>query len=354
MINYTYNEYYKGAKHDEQKLAAKRLEIVKSAKSIGIKPTARNYNVALNTVRKWLRRVDSKESVASLSNLSTRPKKFRNQLNYKAINKIILTTITFKQKGKVITANNIRRASKLKNLDCCDATINRYMNKALGNKSKKVKKAKNKSTKWKETIKPFQLIQVDIKYLTDIPNLQHLFRKNRHMPKYQITARDVATGYTWIAFANHKGVFETTKFIKTILIPFFKQHSLDMSATVIQTDNGKEFTNLNSKTLAEKKKTVFTKIVEENFQGHRTIKPGHCTANSDVESFHWTIERDFYGFEDFRSVEDFIAKSEQYINSYQTTVIKNRKASPKQMIYKNFGQKRIFRQKVAVMKYLDT
>lgn len=351
MTNYKYVEYYSATKNNDLKIAAKRLEIANYAIKHGIKPASRVYHVALNTVRKWVERSKESKSVKNLSNRSTRPNNVRKPLDYKVANKIIITVLEFKTKGKLITANNIRKAAKIKDTVCSDGTINRYVRKALDKKSKKVKKGNNKSTKWKENLKPFELIQVDIKYLTDIPNLTHLFRKNKKMPKYQITARDVATGYTWVAFANQKGVFETTKFLRTVIIPFFQKHKLDMSKTIIQTDNGKEFTNKNTKKLTEPKKTIFTKAIEEAFRGHRTIIPGHCTANSDVESFHWTIERDFYGFEDFYSVEDFLRKTKKYINGYTTTIIKNRKASPKQIIQSHLGKIRIAPQNPEIMKY---
>ena len=42
-------------------------------------------------------------------------------------------------------------------------------------------------------------IQVDIKFLTDIPELK-LTMKRAGLPKYQITARDCATGALWIGY----------------------------------------------------------------------------------------------------------------------------------------------------------
>lgn len=350
MINtYTYKEYYLASRNNDIRLAEKRLEIVKSAELIGIKPTARLYSVAANTVRKWKRRYDSDLPTKSLSNISTRPHKLRNPLSQSIANKIIQTTSKMKGDGKVITANNVKRKAKIKESTCSNATITRYINKALGKRNKKVRKGNNKKTDWKRDLNPFQLIQIDIKYLDDIPNLTKLFRKNKNMPKYQITARDVATGYVWIAFARNKGVYETNLFLNNVIVKFFKDNGLDMSQTTIQTDNGREFTNYSHKTMRENKKTIFTQTVEKYFRKHKLIIPGHCTANSDVESFHWTIERDFYGFEDFVSVNDLISKANEYVIKYSKKINKHRGYSPKSKIVKKCGLKRIIKQNVKIM-----
>ena len=63
----------------------------------------------------------------------------------------------------------------------------------------------------------------------------------------------------------------------------------------------------------------FTQAVEYFDGKHRYIRPGHCNANADVESSHWTIEEQFYNLTYFSSREDFIAKAESYRQYYNLT-----------------------------------
>ena len=88
--------------------------------------------------------------------------------------------------------------------------------------------------------------QVDIKYLTDIDNLKPYFDKNndRSLMKYQITARDLATGFPIVAYCNEKSVTYTKMFLEKILYEFLIQFKyLNLKDIKVQTDNGGEFTN---------------------------------------------------------------------------------------------------------------
>ncbi len=68
---------------------------------------------------------------------------------------------------------------------------------------------------------------------------------------------------------------------------------MNLKKIIIQTDNGSEFTNRYKKTYGkEPEKSSFTIFVEDKFKKHRMNMPGHCTADSDVETFRWLIERD--------------------------------------------------------------
>ena len=127
-----------------------------------------------------------------------------------------------------------------------------------------------------------QLWQVDIKYLTDINNLKPYFKKDsdRSLAKYQITARDVATGFPIVAYCNEKSATYTKMFLENILYEFLKQFDgidlykflkqfdgIDLKSITIQTDNGKEFTNKYTKTNGKSpKETNFTLYVYCKFK----------------------------------------------------------------------------------------
>ncbi len=119
-------------------------------------------------------------------------------------------------------------------------------------------------------------------------------------------------------------------FLETILQPFLKQISyLDLKKITIQTDNGKEFTNKYVKTRGKSsKESSFTIFIEKNFKRHKTIIPGHCTADSDVETFHWSIERDCLAWDDIIDNNTLIKYTTEYIERYIQTEIKTRGYAP--------------------------
>ena len=205
---------------------------------------------------------------------------------------------------------------------------------SLSTGEEKIYNSKEKTTGgsilFKEFLKPFEIIQVDIKYLTDIDNLKPYF-ENQNLARYQITARDVCTGFPIVAYCNGKSGDYTTMFLEEVLVPFLKQFKyLDFKDITIQTDNGCEFTNkyIRTKDGREAKDTTFTIYIAKRFKRHRTNIPGHCTQNSEVESFHWDIERDCLGWEDIYNNKSLLKKVEEYINVYVHTKIEGRGFSP--------------------------
>lgn len=322
----SYQEMYMNTV-DEDFLIDKRLEMVRTANDYGIKVTARIYNCSKNTVKKWCRRY-ALHGIKGLKDLSKKPKHSPKRISNKDINIIDYVTKEARKKKKYITVNNVRRKTKIDNYS--DATINRYINKALGKKRNNLhRQQRNGSVEWKKTLQPFQLIQVDIKYLTDIDNLKPYF-KHRNLMKYQITARDVATGFPIVAYCDEKALIYTKKFLEDILHPFLKQFKyLDLKKIKIQTDNGTEFTNKYLKTRGKSPgESLFTIFVEKNFKEHKTIIPGHCTAQSECESFHWSIERDCLAWDDIVDNKTLIKYTSKYIEGYINTEIKTRGYSP--------------------------
>ncbi len=91
----------------------------------------------------------------------------------------------------------------------------------------------------KKMLKPFEKIQVDIKYLDDIPEFYTAYRVFR-LPKYQITARCVRTGALFYAYAMEKTSTNTTMFLLR-LGEHLKAHGVELNTVIIQTDNGTEF-----------------------------------------------------------------------------------------------------------------
>lgn len=328
----SYQEMYMNI-DNEKLLIDKRLEMVRFANDVGIKKTARFYNCSKNTIKKWCRRY-ALEGLSGLLDLSRKPKNSPKKIKQEDIDKVTEVTKNAKEKKKHITVRNVRKQSKV--TDYSDATINRYINKAIGKKrNRKHDPSNGGDTSWKVKLKPFELIQQDIKYLTDIDNLKPYFAcsKNNYKGikvKYQITFRDVCTGLTIVCYCDDKSSYYTTKATKEVLYPFLKQFKgLNLKGVTVQTDNGTENTNRMLKSKGkEPEKSSFTKFVEEKFKKHKLNIPGHCTANSEVESFHWSIERDCLAWDDIVDNETLIKYTTEYMNEYIHSEIKTRGYSP--------------------------
>ena len=322
----SYKEMYDNIDNEEL-IIDKRLEMVRYSNDYGIKSATRFYQCSKTTVKKWRKRY-ALYGIAGLKDQSRKPHHISGKIRQQDIDMISNTAIYAKEKNKHITVNNIRRKTKIK--EHSDATINRYINKALGKiRNKKHEDRTNRCVEWKQKLQPFQFIQIDIKYLTDIDNLKPYF-KDRNLMNYQITARDIATGFPIVAYCSEKSVTYTKMFLENILYPFLKQIPyLDLKEITIQTDNGKQFTNKYAKTKGKSPVvSSFTLFVEKSFKRHKTIIPGHCTAQSDIETFHWSIERDCLGWDDIIDNNTLINYTTEFIERYCITEIKTRGYSP--------------------------
>ena len=326
---FSYKDMYDSI-DNEKILMDKRLELVRYANDNGVKVAARFYKCSKNTIKKWCRRY-AIYGYAGLKDKSRRPIHSPKRIPDDDIIKIKETCDYAKEKGKYITVNNVRKRTGIN--DYSDVTMNRYINEACGKrKNLKHTQPKGGDVSWKQHLKPFQLWQVDIKYLTDINNLKPYFKKDsdRSLAKYQITARDVATGFPIVAYCNEKSATYTKMFLENILYKFLKQFDgIDLKSITIQTDNGKEFTNKYTKTNGKSpKETNFTLYVYCKFKKHKTNPPGSPTYDSDVESFHWSIERDCLAWDDIVDNESLIKYTTEYIYNYINTEIKTRGYSP--------------------------
>lgn len=274
----SYKEMYYASKSMEF-IVSKRLDMVHMAFDSGFKATARFYNTDRNTVRKQVRRYQT-EGIKGLRDRNKKPLNSPNKINRSDIEKINETCKWALEKGKYITVKNIRKHTKIKNYS--DVTISRYIKKALEKPKKKSHKTNSGSILFKEFLKPFEIIQIDIKYLIDIPNLQPYF-ETKNLARYQITARDVYTGFPIVAYCYEKSVDITTRFLNEVLTPFLKQFKhLDFRSIIIQTDNGTEGFSpydkiketLKVKTFKVSKPTIITqkvsiKIISQKNKKHK-------------------------------------------------------------------------------------
>ncbi len=302
------NTYYTICKNCKDK-SIYRKQLVQYAIKHGKKKAAREFKTTVKTVRKWLARWQQGKQNA-LKDISQKPHNSPKKIK---------PYWEFRIKGICLKAQNDNKRinSSLLKKDYCipysQKTILKYMRKYYKvpvRKSKTQKKRDMRDIKAK--YKFCQKLQVDIKYLDDIPEFYCAY-KLFNLPKYQITARCVKTGALFIGYTYEKSVNSTSIFIMQLL-NHLKHFGVDISMIHIQTDNGTEFTcPWNSI-----KSTTFTKIIEVIFFcKHITIPPGEKTYQSDVESSHRLIEDEFYAYQYFDSFSDFMRKSfkyQQYFN----------------------------------------
>lgn len=278
-----------------------RLRIVKSAISIGIKPTARLFDTTPKTVRKWLRRY-KQERLAGLNELPRTPMFCPHKTNPALERRIVLLRKRFGFMGAA-------RLKKEHRLPVSHTAINRILrDNGLIEKRRKKHKRKKDLSEIKKRWKLFGQITVDTKELKDIPHYWPQM-KNLKLPKYQFTAREVRSGLMFLGFANECTASNACLFAQ-ILCGHLKQCVVDMKKVKFQTDNGKEFMGCWRQ---DRTRDGFEKVVEGFGSRHKRIPVKAWSYNSDVETVHGTIEDEFYDLENFESIKDF----HQRVASYQ-------------------------------------
>jgi hypothetical protein len=170
----------------------------------------------------------------------------------------------------------------------------------------------------KAKYKPFEKIQIDVKELRDIPNYleqslaigvkkQKELLKKYGLPMYQYTARDIKTGALFVSLA-----YEHTRHNSAIFADRVLTHlkGFGVIPKSIQTDNGTEFVNTGD---ATDENSLFIQVVERNnHTKHLRIPPGAKTWQSDVETSHWIIEREFYDIVKAKSDTNMTMKLRAY------------------------------------------
>ena len=156
--------------------------------------------------------------------------------------------------------------------------------------------------------------QEDVKHLYDIPAYWPQMTRLK-LPKYEYTIRDTKSGFTIMGFANEYNEQYSTMLTETYL-KHLKAFGIDSEEITIQTDNGSEF--------GAKKRDINTPgfvnmIMVKHRAIHQYIPPGCSNANGDVESFHSTVEKEFFDLELFQLKEEFFRKAQVYQCFYNFT-----------------------------------
>jgi len=273
-----------------------RLRLAKDAIRDGIRPTARRWDCARNTVRRWKRRYEQ-EGLQGLRERSHAPHSCPHKIPAELEEKI---TELRRRSGF-----GPRRLKEEFDLPCGHGAIYRVLKEQDLIREKKTRRTKKNDLRdVKATLEAFEAVQMDVKYLTDISRLLPQIR-HHDLPQYQYTIRDVRTGLLFVAYADH-----VTKSHACAAVARFLTHlertGVDTSQVTVQTDNGSEFDGQ----LIHQNDRGFRHTVEEMMgASHRFIPPGCPNANADVETTHQLIEAEFYDRETFSDRSEFLARA---------------------------------------------
>lgn len=310
MIALSYARIAKG-KDQALKFEA-RLKIVRYANENGVKPAAREFGVARNTVRKWLRRWrEDNYSKKCLTDLSRAPKTCPHKTP-KAIERQIIKART---EAPCLGAERLKEFC---NIQAGVGAIGRILkqNKMTRRRKKKYQK-KRDMRELKARYKPFEENQIDAKYLTDIPFYVKQMWDNPELPKFEYTWRDVKTGGVFMGFAYELSEAHACCFAAAVAA-HLRRVDFDLASYgTVQSDNGSEFSGAERK---KKNDRGFTNLIEESIKArHRFIPPGKKNHQADVETFHERVESEFFDLETHGSRNDFFMRASAYQLWWNTT-----------------------------------
>jgi len=293
-----------------------RLAMVRRFEEIkNITQVAQEFQTTRKTVRKWVRRF--KGALSSLKNHSRAPKEPHQYLQARTQELVVQFRNDYPSLGYDYIHHYLLKQGhkEIPSKKSCYA-IWRKHGLLPPRRTKQEKKKDLRAIKAK--YKPFEKMQIDVKELRDIPNIldqslslgligQRELPNPYGLPMYQYTARDIKTGALFVTLA-----YEHTRHTAAIFADRVLTHLANHGIVprVIQTDNGTEFVNTRNALDTE---SLFVQIITRNGQTkHRRIPPGAKTWQSDVETSHWIIEREFYDTVTVNSDRNMITKLRAY------------------------------------------
>lgn len=285
-----------------------RQDIVRYAQKHGNKPAARHYGCDVRTVREWKKRFNN-GGTGALKNKSRAPHRCPHKTS-KEVEELIVS------KRQAAPCYGPRRLKYFNpSLKASQGAIYRILKeRGLLRKHRKKYQRKQDLRDVKAKYKSLTHHQEDVKHLYDIPEYWSQMTALK-LPKYEYTIRDTKSGFTAVGFANEYSEQYSTMLTETYL-RHLASFGIDLTEVTIQTDNGTEF--------GARKRDIKTPgfvntIMVEYKANHQYIPPGCSNTNADVESFHSTVEREFFELELFRSKEEFFRKAQVYQSFYNFT-----------------------------------
>ena len=275
-----------------------RLRVVQSARRRGVKPTARLFRVAPNTVRKWLGRFDG--TLGSLADRSRAPRRRPRRLSAQAEAEILHAKRRLMPWG-------VRRLKRDFRLPYAEKAIRRVLREhGLLRRWRRKKHQTKRCLRAVKRLWPlWRQISADTKDLCDLPEYW-LQAQALGLPAHQYTAREVSTGALFLGYAQELSLTYAELFAERIT-QHLARHGVRLPHVTWQTDNGSEFVG----SWQAVEPSAFTRTLQKAGCRHKTIPPGAHRFQADVETVHGLMETEFY-LERFRDRRDFLAKAATY------------------------------------------
>lgn len=278
-----------------------RLEIVRFARECGVSEAAREFETTRKTVRKWRDRYE-RDHTKGLLDRSRSPRHIPHKMPEAKEARIVELRERHKRRW------GPHRLKTHYGLDVSENAIARVIRekKLLRQHRRKWRRRQDLRDK-KAQMRAFEKMQVDTKELKDIP--EYYTQMVIHgLPRFKYTARDMALGAAFFAFADENNTTYAGIFARLVM-GHLKKYGIEVKEMEVQTDNGVEYIGC-----VQKKQGLseFEKVLAQAESTHTRIPPRHCTWQSDVERFNGLIEEEFFMCETFDSEEDFLAKAYAY------------------------------------------
>lgn len=295
----TYTMGIKGTSK-EHRLNVKQ-RVVRYAQENGIKPSVHKFAISRNTIRTWLRRYEQ-EGIKGLLDKRKGPIHIKHKTSH-AVEQLVIAV------RKRAPCYGAKRIKYFFNPGCGHNAIQRIIKQnGLTRRFRKRYEKKQDLRAVKALYRVFTHLQYDLKHLRDIayywPQMKLL-----NLPKYQYTIRDTKSGWVYLGYSNELSELNARVMIGYVINFMKSSISLSTQDILVQTDNGAEFSGAGKRV---KTASFVRALLEDLGVNHAYIPPGCCNANADVESFHNTIEKEFFDLAKIESREDFFRKVETY------------------------------------------
>jgi len=277
-----------------------RLRLVSYARQHGLKAAARLFQTTVPTVRKWVRRYQTR-GLKGLEELSRAP----HSCPHKIGGQLEARVVALRRQLPTFGAQRLKREW---DLPLSHMALHRILRQhGLVQRRRRKYQRKQDLAALKATWVLFQQISADTKDLDHIPHYWPQM-KARGLPAVQYTAREVRSGLQFLAFASRRSAAASTAFAHRIQT-HLQRCGLNLRDITWQTDNGGEFVGELQK---DGSRSGFPAAVTFFGSRHQRIPPAAHTYQSDVETVHRLIEDEFFDLESFQNRAEFLAKASVY------------------------------------------
>jgi len=243
----------------------------------------------LHTTRRTIYKALKKESTGNLKDTSTAPKHVPNRTAFGIEEKVIeikkktrygpvrIADELFEQHGITLSVHTIRNI------------VRRYKKSLKVTKHKPHKKGERQFVDW-YSAKPFEVVQVDLKYVVDqkalsMEQINHIHMKN--LPLYQWGALDVNSRFKLIAYSQEKRWANGLTWLLWVT-SWLRSHGVT-SNIVYTVDHGEEFGGRSWLKIVELRKLLSgfgCRVIQNRIK--------HPEENSPLERSHRTDDDEFY------------------------------------------------------------